>query len=341
MFRSARIKLTSYYLLVIMAITLSFSVIVFLGVDRTTRIALNLHEKRVDTRLREFPNFKNVPNEFQVPFTREAITEIRTNTIIILIFLNVVIFILSWNLGYFLAGNTLKPIEDMIDKQKKFIEDAAHEFKTPLTVMKTELEVITRDKHLTLDEARKTLVSSVEEVDNLNILVTSLLKKARQENFDTKSLSKVFNFKKLISNTIIKFDNDIKLKKIKFNKNLEDISIKGVEEDIQELLVILIDNAIKFSNTKGVITVNLFKKSNKVLLEVIDNGIGIDEDDISHVFDRFYKADASRSNNNGYGLGLSIAKGIVTSHHGTIFVESEKNNGSKFLVTLPNIVSKK
>lgn len=122
---------------------------------------------------------------------------------------------------------------------------------------------------------------------------------------------------------------------IKLPKN--NYYILANKEELTQLFTILIDNAIKYSYEKNTIIISTHKEAHMLSIDVIDTGIGIEKEAIPHIFDRFYRADSSRTKQNipGYGLGLSIAKNIVQDHHGTITVQSEINKGSTFTVKLP------
>jgi signal transduction histidine kinase len=337
MFRSARIKLTAWYLLVIMLVTFTFSGIVYNGVSTATQRALTMHETRMEARLRELGRFPRQMAKFQEPISLETIQDIRARTITILIFINLGVLTSSAILGYLLAGLTLKPIEEMTKKQKKFIADAAHELKTPLTAIKTDLEVNLRNKKLDLKKAKAILKDTVRDVDSLTYLTNSLLKQSRVENYENGNNIEKVNIKDLLDNVVKKLKPKGNKKKIVIKKNYEDITIPADRDSISELFTILVDNAIKFNKTKGSVEITTNTEKKNITVSVKDNGLGIPKKDQKHIFERFYKAESSRTKSNieGYGLGLSIAKEIVKSHKGKLTVESQVNKGSTFKVTLP------
>lgn len=337
MFKFARIKLTAMYLLIIMVITLVFSSLVYINVNRYTQRALVMHDRRIESSLREFRSMPNFPKHFQAPYTNEASEQVRKNTILLLVTLNTGILILSGIVSYWFAGITLKPIEEMTNKQKKFIADAAHELKTPLTVMKTQLEVNKRNKKLNLQGAKKLIDSTIDEVDSLTLLTNSLLKQSKYEsNTNTKNYE-AFEIKGLVTQVIKKFEPEINTKNITLTVNIENIKIKAQKDSIAELLTIILDNAIKFNKKNGNIDINIKKTGKNICLKIKNTGDYILAKDLPHIFDRFYKVDSSRtnSNQNGFGLGLSIAKGIVKAHKGKISVTSQKNKGTIFTIKLP------
>lgn len=338
MFRSARIKLTLAYVIIITVVTVIFSSVVYVNVNRFTQRALQMHERRVETRLREFPGGPmGLPDRFQAPFTQEAIAQVRRNTILLLVTANTTIIMLSGVFGYWFAGITLKPIEEMTKKQKKFVADAAHELKTPLTAIKTQLEVELRNKKFNLPKAKKLIGSTIEDVDSLTLLTNSLLKQSKYQDHKVQKEYETFNLKDLVEKATEKFRDKLSAKNIKIKVEVPDIKIKASKNSANELLTILLDNAIKFNKDGGSINITADKTAKEVEIKITDTGIGIDEEDVPNVFNRFFKADISRTKveHDGFGLGLSIAKDIVESHGGHIYVESEKDKGSTFTVLLP------
>ena len=311
MFNRARVNLTIFYLLIIMVISSFFSFIIY----KTTTIELN----RIQTmqRIR-----RPVPNDFYID--PEIIDEAKGRIAFSLLTINAVIIVVSGVGGYFLAGKTLDPIEKMLNDQKDFVSNASHELRTPLTSLKTSLEVALRDKGLLLKEAKDVLRGSLDDVNGMTKLTNYLLKLGKYK--DGIRIEKVdFDISQLASKVAQKF-----AVKTKIEKN---IHILGDSESISELITILIDNAVKYSANANGILVGLHKldKGKSVVLEVSDKGQGISREDLPRIFDRFYRADKSRSKD-GYGLGLSIAKQIIEAHGAKIQVISALKKGSTFKV---------
>jgi two-component system sensor histidine kinase CiaH len=335
--KSAKIKLTVAYVLIIMTITLSFSGIVYVNADKFIQRALTQHERRIETRLGEFSRNQMPPPGFQAPLTQETLLQIRKNTVFMLTLINLGVLLFTGSFSYWFASRTLKPIEEMIEKQKKFVGDAAHELKTPLTAMKTLLEVDLLNKNLDVDKAKKTIKSTIEEVDTLTSLTNNLLKQTKyQTDNGEKSLEKV-NLRDVLDRTIQKFSVRAQEKEIKIIASSKDIQIKTVREELQELLTILLDNAIKFNKNNGLIKVKTREDSKFAYIKITDSGIGIDGKDLPYIFDRFYKADTSRTGGEteGFGLGLSIAKDIVQRLNGEITVRSKLGKGTAFTIKIP------
>ncbi|PIZ65485.1 hypothetical protein CO051_03100 [Candidatus Roizmanbacteria bacterium CG_4_9_14_0_2_um_filter_39_13] len=341
MFHNARIKLTFWYLLIIMTVSVAFSAVILSFTTREAhRFALE-QRRSIQQRLEndEF-FFKNRPRAMVHIIEiedDELIKEVQSRTLFSLSIVNGIILVVAGGLGYVLAGKTLRPIKEMVDEQNRFISDASHELKTPLTSLKTTFEVFLRGKHQKIHEAQTLIQESILDVNKLQHLSESLLSLAQ---FQAPNGRKAFAQVK-IKNTIVSAIKQVKIlaesKKIVFHKNLAGLSTLADQYRLEEVWLILLDNAIKYSPEKSTITISLQKSRACAEIRIEDQGIGISKNDVAHIFDRFYRADSARCNqkNNGFGLGLAIAKKIVEDHHGTIHVEPAEKNGSTFIVKLP------
>jgi len=334
MFQKARIKLTVWYLLIIMLVSVAFSLVIYLGINGE----LGRFERLQGLRLqREQQLMLPVPPPPEIRgLDLEAIAAARTRLTIILIFINLGIFVAAGFAGYFLAGRTLRPIKDMLDEQNRFITDASHELRTPLTSLKTSIEVNLRNKNLTINQAKNLIQSNLEDVEYLRVLSDGLLRLAYYQEPNGNMLFEKVSLKEVVENAVDKVKALALDNKIRINSRIENLKIHGDKKSLTELFVILLDNAIKYGKQNSSVKINTLKEDGKVIISVSDNGIGIDDKDLPHIFDRFYRAEKSRSKENvsGYGLGLSIAKKIVEIHNGLIAVESEKGKGATFTVTL-------
>ncbi|MFC1790253.1 sensor histidine kinase [Patescibacteria group bacterium] len=348
MFKSARIKLTFWYLLIIMAISLSFSGVIYWGTTREMergfhRAELRLRAQELGIRLpRRFslhqddlpPELKKLVPRF---FFVEDLEAARERLLHNLVLINGIIFVFSATAGYFLAGKTLKPIAQALEEQKRFVGDASHELKTPLTVLKTILEVALRDRNLKLSEAKKTMRSSLEEIGSLQSLTRNLLALNNYSN-NWQSLKK----EKLEISQVIRKANEkiiplVKRKKVNFKTRLKKGLVLGNQEALEQMMLIFLDNAIKYTPREGTVIVSLLKKGKKVQLRIKDTGVGISSQDLPLVFDRFFRADQSRTKQKvaGFGLGLSLAKKIIQAHQGAVTVKSILNKGTTFTISLP------
>jgi len=332
MFNTARIKLTSWYLLIIMFICIVFSITIYEGADTELRRIQGRQQFRMQQLRDEFFIQPGAPELFEpVP-----IEDLRDRLILSLFLINLGILALSGVAGYFLAGRTLEPIQEMVDEQNRFITDASHELRTPITVLKSELEVSLRDKKLTLAEAKQLLESNLEEVNNLQVMSDQLLELTQIQK-PTQLLLETFSLKELVQAVYKKTSPLAKQKKITLEVKAPTTQIEADKARLTEVLVILIDNAVKYSPSKTTIrlTANAIKQT--AIIHVKDEGIGIAKEDLPHIFDRFYRADKSRTKTDvfGYGLGLSIAKKNVEQHNGRIHAQSTVNKGTEITVEIP------
>ena len=253
-----------------------------------------------------------------------------------LVIINLIILIGGGALCYYLALRTLKPIEEAHEAQSRFTADASHELRTPITAMRTENEVALLDPKLSLAEAKKQLQSNVEELEKLTTLSEGLLRLAQIEN---NHLEKVPVSAKAIAHTAIeRVVPRAELGNILIKSQVQtNVEVRVDEVSLTEALVTLIDNAVKYSPNKSEITVKVMQQQKHVMFKVTDKGIGIRADELPHIFERFYRADTSRTKQKieGYGLGLAIAKSIVDAHGGHLAAQSKPGKGSTFTLTLP------
>lgn len=348
MFNKARLKLTLWYLLIIMLISISFSFVIYRFLTSEINRVLKIEKLRQEGLYTPRKELFVIPMQFEVPVPHkgiilaapnpEVLEEAKQRILLMLIVINLGILGLSGAAGYLLAGLTLKPIKNMVDEQNRFITDASHELRTPLTSLKSEIEVNLRDKKFTLAGAKRLLESNLEEVNNLQYLSDNLIKLAQTHKPNGVKFQKVSLLE--ISNQAIK--KVVKLarqKEININNRFQDLFLYGDTQSLTELLVILLDNAIKYSPKNTTITLSSTSGGNLggCKLEIKDQGIGIDEKDIPLLFERFYRADKARNKKDadGFGLGLSIAKQIVDKHNGSINVKSETGKGTTFTIKLP------
>ncbi len=333
MFNQARLKLTIVYLGIIMAISVSFSAFIY----RMVSYEFQRRIDEIETRL-ELRRYGFLPPPGETRLFIKDIESAQKKVFLILGYTNLVILVLSSAAGYFLAGITLRPIEEAMDEQKRFIADASHELKTPLTALQTSIEVALRDKKIKLKDALFTLSDSLSDIKNMSNLTNDLLSLAKyQQNGRTLSFEKI-KLSEVIALSVKKMQIIAKKNKIKITIDVDDVVIKGNREGLDKLFTILLDNAVKYSKTGSEVKVRVRANRKFGIVEISDRGIGISKKDIPYLFERFYRSDTSRSKSNtaGFGLGLSIAKTIVDFHKGSIDVESELGKGSTFTVKIPS-----
>jgi len=331
MFRSATVKLTAWYLAIIMAISLVFSVAIYQLNFHEVNIRLeNLQHALIDPSIQTDTTMSEVfRDQLRMDQSRQAATQM----ILALIYINAFILVAGGFGSYFLARRTLEPIEKAHEAQSRFTSDASHELRTPLAAMKAELEVYLRDDKLALDEARELLESNLEEVDKLIQLSEMLLKMSRLD-YD-KLEKKQIDIVELLPSAMKSFTRSKKRFDITTRKQAQ---VFANEAAVLELMNILIDNSLKYSPAGSRISIRIFEKRLMVGFEIKNSGKPISEEKLPHIFDRFYRADNSRteSGKNGYGLGLAIAKKITEIHHGYIQASSTEKETS-FTFYLPSI----
>ena len=239
--------------------------------------------------------------------------------------------------SYILARRTLAPIEETLEMQKRFTGDASHELRTPLTAMQTEIEVALRSPSLTRAEAVDILKSNLEEVTKLKNLSEGLLTLATTGGKDA-PMERV-ELKTLASQALDAVSKLAQARQIKLINKASAGKVMGNPQQLLNLLSILLDNAIKYSPENYRVTLKAVIKDRQVHISVADQGPGIASEDLPHIFERFYRADNSRTSGetHGHGLGLAIAKKITDLHGGTIQVKSKPGKGTVFTVNLPRV----
>lgn len=266
----------------------------------------------------------------------QLVIEAKNRILSMLVVINVGIWITSGGFAFFLSGKTLKPIEQMVDEQRRFVADASHELRTPLTALKTEIEVSLLNKSLTLDETRALLNSNLEEIEKITNLSDSLLALNRYQSNKGNITLQNFDLTTLANELCVKFKPLVNKRKIELVNNVDKTLIQTNRESLGKILSIFLDNAIKYSKTGGKVIIASKKNYRQVEISITDFGEGIEKFDLPHIFDRFYRADSSRSKDKvgGFGLGLSIAKGIADSLGARIDAQSKVGVGSKFQIVL-------
>ena len=243
-------------------------------------------------------------------------------------------WILSILASLYLARVSVKPLLESMQKQKSFVENASHELRTPLAVLQNRLETLFRKPEATIMESSESIASSLEEVRNMKFLTTNLLNLARRDDGIKPELGEVepdffntifTNYEMIASENdrVFRFDNRVH-RTIITDKLL-----------LKQLMTILFDNAVKYTEEEGDIYFEISTTERSLYLTVADNGIGISAADKKKIFDRFYRVDKARTRQKGgFGLGLSLAKQIVDALKGSISVKDNKPNGTVFEVKI-------
>jgi heavy metal sensor kinase len=227
-------------------------------------------------------------------------------------------------------------LDDAFQNSKRFVADASHELRTPLTVLSGELEVMAQDKELSA-EKRERLGSLLEEVERLVKIVERLFALSRLDAGEAQSEWVRFDLAALVASTadqmaLLAEDRRIAVTCVAATP----VMIEGDRARLKQVVVNLVDNAIKYTPEGGAVQIKVKSAGVRAVLEVSDTGAGLAPEDAAHVFDRFFRADKTRSRfPDGAGLGLAIVKSICNAHQGDVEVESSVGKGSCFRVRLP------
>ncbi|PEP25535.1 sensor histidine kinase [Bacillus wiedmannii] len=239
-------------------------------------------------------------------------------------------------IGFFLAGRALIPIQNSWEKQQQFVSDASHELRTPLAVIQSKTDVLFQSPSATIEEKAMDISTISKECRRLSKLVSNLLLLARSDSNQIEMDKKTFELDKLLEEIVAPYKEIASYQEKEMILKVEhDISFMGDRERIHQMMVILLDNAMKYTNGGGHIQIDCTQTSSSIRIRVKDDGIGVKDEDIPKLFDRFYQGDKARSASEGAGLGLSIANWIVEKHYGKILVDSKWGEGTCFEVNFP------
>lgn len=268
-----------------------------------------------------------------ITFQKNTLRSLIYTFTIVAFFMLIIIFLIS----RFFANRSIQPIKEAFDKQKQFIADASHELKTPLTVINTNVDVLLSNKDDFIHNQSKWLYYIKSEAERMNKLTSDLLYLAQVDYSDVKMIFSDFNLSEAVEHIILTMEGVVFENNIALHYDIEpNLIVSGNIEQLKQVIMIFLDNAIKYTDKKGKINLILNKTHNKINLSVTNTGKGIPEEHISKIFNRFYRTDKSRARDSGgYGLGLAIAKAIVEQHNGKISVKSIVDKETTFTIELP------
>ena len=239
-----------------------------------------------------------------------------------------VIFLISLAL----SGIAVNPVKDAWNKQKQFVADASHELKTPLTVILANNNIMMSHKDSKVEDEIKWLQSTEDEAQHMKKLIDQMLFLAKSDAENSKTELTKINVSEVIEAASLNFEPIAFEKGVLLDCEIEpDIMAESNATLLNQLSHILIDNAVKYSSSDGIVKIGLFKRNDKYIFSVNNKGNVISKEELAHIFDRFYRAEKSRTTK-GYGLGLSIAQNITNSIGGKISVESSEDKGTTFSV---------
>lgn len=238
--------------------------------------------------------------------------------------------------SYILSKMTLKPIMESYKKQTEFVQNAAHELRTPLTIIQAKQELLLQEPESKIIDKSEDINIMLKETKRLTKLIKELMVLAMADSNELKMHKEKTNVDNLIKEIIIPYKDFAEMQEKQINLDLNYGKEANIDRNkINQLLVIILDNAIKYTAEKDKITVKTYSKEGKCVIEVADTGIGISKEAAKHVFDRFYREDKARSREKGgTGLGLSIAHTIVKLHGGNIKITSNEPKGAKIIIKI-------
>jgi heavy metal sensor kinase len=233
-------------------------------------------------------------------------------------------------------NDTLARLENSVEQMKQFTASISHELRTPLTALRGEAEVALLEAH-TVEEYQHVLASQLEEFDKLSQMVNQLLVLARAEAGEIHWTEQSVDLSVLATSLAEQMEPIATAKNVHLEVSVnQGVVVRGDSNWLERLILNLLDNAVKFTEDGGKVLVRLTSENEQAVLRVEDTGVGIPAEAIPRVFERFFRAEPSRSKNvEGVGLGLALAKWIVEQHHGKIEVQSQPGQGSCFTVRLP------
>lgn len=276
-------------------------------------------------------------DSYQIAFiditeSKKSLFELLTTLLMVGFVMVIIIFFLS----YYFASRVIKPISEAWEKQKRFIADASHELKTPLSIITANYDVLMSSQEETIKSQMKWFGYLKIGTDRMAKLINDLLSLAKIESIDFSVKKCQYNISSTVHDVISLMEASAAEKGIKLSLQIEsDIYLKGDNEKVSQIVSILMDNAIKYTNENGEIDLFLSKSKRQVQFTIKNSGKGITKQELPKIFDRFYRGDPSRSQESGgFGLGLSIAKSIIDSMGGQISATSIENESTTFTFTL-------
>lgn len=322
---SPAMRLTLWYTTIVALLSILFSLIVF---------TLASHELRRPVRVEDtFVNETSIERQFE-RIRQERELSARDTLLANLLIFNLFVVTSGGVASYFLARRTLRPIEDMLAAQTRFSSDAAHELRTPLAIMRSEIEVGLRAQKPSLHMQKQLLESNLEEVLRLQALTDRLLALTHNQPVDVQPVQ----LDSAVTETINRTLPLARKKSITIEHSaVLPLTVQAEPQLLVDVLVVLVDNAIKYSRAHSEVKVSAKKQGRQVVIAVNDRGQGINATDLPHIFERFYRADQARSREkvSGHGLGLSIAKQLTDTMHGSLSAESKVDEGTTFTLRLP------
>lgn len=324
-FQWARVKLTLLYLAIITVIVIILSSSLYsLHLDRVGHI----ERRRLQTA---------DAHEGQIASARglgEYVEDLGRS----LILADIITVGVAAVLSYVLAGRTLRPIKESTEAEQQFFANAAHDLRTPLSVLRTEAEVALRSGELTLDEARAALSSSLEEIERMSMMVEQMMNLSRRKREARAEVAfDRVDMVRLCAEVVGKLKRRAADLKVALSTSGADSAvILGNHRMLERAMYNVVENALNYTPEGGSVIVRTAREGSHVTVSVEDTGIGIAEEDLPHISEAFYRGDRARSvHSGGAGLGLTIVQTTALEHHGTLHAESRPGRGTKITLRFP------
>lgn len=279
-------------------------------------------------------------DEYQIQIIRNIDSEISSLRQLIFVFIIGILIslIITYYLAVYLTKKALIPIETAWNNQAKFIQDASHELRTPISIISSKLERMLKYPNSTISDEVETIADAMSEIRRSKKMISDLLSLTKEEAITKLNITEV-NIKNFIKDICVDYVDiaDIQEKRFEMNFNLKNEIIFTDENKLRQLLLIFIDNAFKYTKENDFIAININQKDNVYTeIFIIDSGVGIKQEDIPYIFDRFFRSENVRDKDiDGSGIGLSIAKMIAINLGAEISVKCE-NNKTEFKIIIQN-----
>lgn len=244
---------------------------------------------------------------------------------------------LAFLISLYIANRSIKPIEESYNRQKRFVADASHELRTPLATINANADLLLSHPDSTIADEKKWIIYIKDETERMTGLTNDLLYLAKSDADREEKVSSSVSLSDITESTILETEAAAFEKGLELTYSVEpDITVIASQDRLKQLILILIDNALKYTPQKGKINISLVREGSKAIMRVENTGEGIAADELPHIFDRFYRTDKSRARESGgSGLGLSIAKSICKSINADICAESIPGKMTVFTVSFP------
>ena len=275
----------------------------------------------------------------KIKILREISSEISSRRQLLFTMIKAVIIfcVLTYFIAIYLTRNALKPIEITWNNQAKFIQDASHELRTPITIVSSKLEGILKHPNNTINDEVESIADAMNETRRLKKMINDLLTLTKEDYVDVIQKEEV-DLEFLVKDLCDDFFDIamIQNKTLKVSSNLKHKNILSDKNKLRQLFVIFLDNAFKYTEEEDYIKVSLNEKGEKIIVKIEDNGLGIKKEEIPHLFDRFFRSENVRNKDiDGSGIGLSIAKVICDSLKYKLEVDSEYGKWTEFKISIP------